>query len=77
MLRLGVDQATVVVANTTEPNYLDLNLWSAAPRLVLGHNYTGCLLQGAGTELTSYLSRHTGISWGRCPLPDGTDCGEA
>ncbi|XP_050730772.1 protein crumbs-like isoform X2 [Eriocheir sinensis] len=76
VLTLGVGQATVVVANSTHgsASLLDLELWSASPQLTIGRNFTGCLLQGAGTNFTSNFALHTGVQWDACPLPDGTDC---
>lgn len=75
ILRLGVDELTVVVANlTSSASLIDLGLWSPSPQLTIGGNFTGCILQGAGTELTNPLAKHTGVEWGVCPLPDGTDC---
>ncbi|XP_071550303.1 protein crumbs isoform X2 [Panulirus ornatus] len=76
VLRLGVDQSTVVVANTTSSSapLIDLGLWSPSPQLTIGNNFTGCILQGAGTELTNPLALHVGVEWDLCPLPDGTDC---
>lgn len=77
VLTLGVGQATVVVANATaRASLFDLELWSASPQLTIGRNFTGCLLQGAGTEFTSSFALHTGVQWDSCPLPDGTDCSE-
>lgn len=76
VLRLGVDHSTVVVANTTSSSetLLDLGLWSRTPQLTIGGNFTGCILQGAGTEMTNPQALHTGVEWGSCPLPDGTNC---
>lgn len=76
VLKLGVDQATVVVANTTDASafLFDLELWSASPQLTIGRNFTGCLLQGAGTEFGSSFALHTGVEWDSCPLPDDRDC---
>ena len=68
----------MVIANTTSNNapLIDLGLWSSEPLLAIGANFTGCILQGAGTELTNPLIKHSGVEWGTCPLPDGTDCSE-
>lgn len=76
ILTLGVDQETVVIANTTSnsSSLIDLGLLSPEPRLRIGANFTGCILQGAGTELTTSLIKHSGVDWNNCPLPDGTDC---
>ncbi|KAK7080255.1 DNA repair protein Rad9,Rhp9, partial [Halocaridina rubra] len=76
LLKLGVDEATVVVANTTSISapFLDHGLLSPSSVLKIGSNFTGCILQGAGTQLTDELAKHRGVDWGSCPLPDGTDC---
>ncbi|XP_042205015.1 protein crumbs-like [Homarus americanus] len=76
VLRLGVDQSTVMVANTTGTSapLIDLGLWSPSPQLTIGHNFTGCILQGAGTEMTNPLVLHIGVDWNVCPLPESTDC---
>ena len=80
MLKLGVEQATVVVANMTDPGsafLFNLELWSESPQLTIGRNFTGCLLQGAGTEFGSSFALHTGVEWDSCPLPDGRDCSKS
>ncbi|XP_068222449.1 protein crumbs isoform X2 [Palaemon carinicauda] len=76
ILTLGVDQETAVVANTTSnsSSLIELVRGSSGLRLRIGANFTGCILQGAGTELTNPLIKHSGVEWGSCPLPDGTDC---
>ncbi|CAL4154580.1 unnamed protein product, partial [Meganyctiphanes norvegica] len=76
VLTLGVDQSTVMVANSSslEEQFIDLNLWSQDPQIVIGGNYTGCILEGAGTEISSPDAEHYGVHWGSCPLPDGKDC---
>ncbi|XP_045615647.2 protein crumbs [Procambarus clarkii] len=76
VFRMGVDQSTVMVANTTSSSspLIDLGLWSPTPQLTIGQNFTGCILEGAGTVLTNPLALHMGVAWNVCPLPDGTDC---
>ncbi|XP_076046639.1 cell polarity complex component crumbs isoform X2 [Oratosquilla oratoria] len=76
VLWLGLDNTTVMVANTTGPqsHLIDLFLWSPEPELVVGGGFTGCLLQGANTKFTDPLAKHFAVNWGQCPLPDGQDC---
>ena len=76
VLRLGADQSTVVVTNTSVSHnqLLNLSLWSSQPRLHVGDGFVGCILEGATVELSSPSAAYKDVVWDTCPLPLGRDC---
>ncbi|XP_047741049.1 protein crumbs isoform X1 [Hyalella azteca] len=39
-----------------------------------GGTFSGCVLEGAGVPLSRPFTRHVGVQWGVCPLPQGRNC---
>ena len=77
VLSLRVDVTVVEVANSTGPfsSFLDLDLWAPEPFIAVGGGtFSGCVLEGARVPLSHTSTRHTGVQWGQCSLPDGRNC---
>ncbi|KAF2366724.1 EGF-like calcium-binding domain [Trinorchestia longiramus] len=77
VLSLGVDDTLTPVASSTGPlnRFLDVDLQSADSVLTVGGGtFVGCVLEGAGVPLSRPFTRHVGVQWGSCSLPDGRNC---
>ncbi|KAK2721506.1 protein crumbs-like [Artemia franciscana] len=78
-LQLSVGSETALVANATiKPELLSnerIESLSSGGELIVGKDFTGCLLQGPSITFTKpEFFDAVGVEWGPCPISDTTEC---
>jgi protein crumbs len=73
ILNLIIDRKTIVIANSTYNRELltDQEIKNEAAVLILGRQYSGCLLHGPGLMFNNSEITAEGVLFGSCPLAPG------
>lgn len=75
-LNMILDRQSVLIANSTYNSIFLTNqeIKNDAAVLIIGQNYSGCLLHGPGLVFNMTAMNIHGVVFGSCPLADGK-CG--